>query len=211
MTLDELKTFYNITDEQISRRTLVNNENGRKTALKELIGEAAIKKYKLWQELFPDYESKKRITSIKNQKDGIDFQITASDGTIYNIDLKSVTGDYSLVGDETTDHKSFIAADDCTLLRAPIELRQKGIFTNRSSKKTDFMLYIYHQPDGIYYAMLKYEDVVKISKESDYIVCKNKGLTQTTYVHHTSNNGTGEYILIPVNAKKVATFSDCTN
>ena len=41
MDLNNLKYIYNIDDETIAKRALVDSENGRKTALKELIGEKA--------------------------------------------------------------------------------------------------------------------------------------------------------------------------
>ena len=130
MDLNNLKYIYNIDDETISKRALVDSENGRKTALKELIGEAVIKRFTLWNRLFPNYQSVKKITSKKNQKDGIDFIVTAEDGTVYNIDLKSLVGNYEWDGTERSDGKTF----EQDVIRAPIELRQNGIFTLKENR-----------------------------------------------------------------------------
>lgn len=202
MTLEQLKFYYDISDEEVNKRALFDSENARKTALKELIGEKAISKGRLWNILFPDYESKRRITSKKNQLDGVDYMITASDGTVYNIDLKCVQGDYSWDGTETSDHLRF----DKDVLRAPVEIRQNGIFTNLSKKKTDYLLYVFHQPDGVYYSLLSYEMIVNFSRQCDAIVCKNNHLKQNTFIHHTSFNGTGDYVLFPAVVKKLFSF-----
>lgn len=195
MDLNNLKYIYNIDDETIAKRALVDSENGRKTALKELIGEAVIKRFALWNRLFPNYQSVKKITSKKNQKDGIDFMVTAEDGTIYNIDLKSLVGNYEWDGTERSDGKTF----EQDVIRAPIELRQNGIFTNISSKKTDYLLYIWTDPDTAQstYSLLDYKMISDISYKCDKVVCENKKMEPLPYIHHTSNNGTGEYILFP--------------
>lgn len=202
MTLEQLKFYYSIDDREIDKRALFDSENARKTALKELIGEKAISKGNLWSILFPDYESKKRITSKRNQLDGIDYMITASDGTVYNIDLKCVQGDYSWDGTETSDHLMF----DGNVLRAPIEIRQNGVFTNLLKKKTDFLLYIFHQPDGVYYSLLSYGMIANFSRQCDAIVCENTHSKQNTFIHHTSNNGTGDYVLFPAKVEKLYSF-----
>ena len=195
MDLNNLKYIYNIDDETIAKRALVDSENGRKTALKELIGEAVIKRFTLWNRLFPNYQSVKKITSKKNQKDGIDFMVTTEDGTIYNIDLKSLVGNYEWDGTERSDGKTF----EQDVIRAPIELRQNGIFTNTSSKKTDYLLYIWTDPDTAQstYSLLDYKMISDVSYKCDKVVCENKKVEPLPYIHHTSNNGTGEYILFP--------------
>lgn len=195
MDLNNLKYIYNIDDETIAKRALVDSENGRKTALKELIGEAVIKRFTLWNRLFPNYQSVKKITSKKNQKDGIDFMVTAEDGTVYNVDLKSLVGNYEWDGTERSDGKTF----EQDVIRAPIELRQNGIFTNFPSKRTDYPLYIWTDPDTAQstYSLLDYKMISDISYKCDKVVCENKKMEPLPYIHHTSNNGTGEYILFP--------------
>lgn len=195
MDLNNLKYIYNIDDETIAKRALVDSENGRKTALKELIGEAVIKRFTLWNRLFPNYQSVKKITSKKNQKEGIDFMVTAEDGTIYNIDLKSLVGNYEWDGTERSDGKTF----EQDVIRAPIELRQNGIFTNLLSKKTDYLLYIWTDPDTAQstYSLLDYKMISDISYKCDKVVCENKKMEPLPYIHYTSCNKTGEYILFP--------------
>lgn len=195
MDLNNLKYIYNIDDETIAKRALVDSENGRKTALKELIGEAVIKRFTLWNRLFPNYQSVKKITSKKNQKDGIDFMVIAEDGTVYNIDLKSLVGNYEWDGTERSDGKTF----EQDVIRAPIELRQNGIFTNLPSKRTDYLLYIWTDPDTAQstYSLLDYKMISDISYKCDKVVCENKKMEPLPYIHYTSCNKTGEYILFP--------------
>ena len=66
-------TEFNIDLDKAKKRALVNTENGMVTAATEMLGEAIIRKFKLWNELFPNYQSVKKATSKKNQKEGIDF------------------------------------------------------------------------------------------------------------------------------------------
>lgn len=198
MDLSNLKYAYNIDDKTIAKRALVDSENGRKTALKELIGEASIKRFALWNRLFPNYQSVKKATGKKNQKDGIDFIVTTEDGTVYNIDLKSLVGNYEWDCNERSDGKTF----EQGVIKAPIELRQNGTFTNLPSKKTDYLLYIWTDPDTTQsiYSLLDYKMISDISYKCDKVVCENRKMEPLPYVHYTSNNGTGEYILLPVAA-----------
>ena len=185
MTLEDWQRQYDIQESEI--KPLIKSTNGKRTALKELIGEKraaeACKRY------FKDFKSIKKVATKQEQLDGIDYIVTLKDKSKVNIDLKSCVGDY------TTEHAG--------LMKAPLELRQNGYFTN-INKKTDYFLYIWHNSDGsVRYAFLKYCFVSEVCKRADHIVCKNRGITPLKFAHYTSNNNSGEYIILNVKAESL--------
>ena len=166
--LDRLANEFKVTEAAVQRRALVNTENGRKTALKELIGEKAIKMYNVWERLFPGYNSVKRCTSTKLQRAGVDFII---DEDIF-IDIKVDSG---------PDYGNII----------PIEIRQNRVFTMLPSKKTDYILHIIIDDYKRKAVLIDYQWLSKLAHK--VAVCQANG-QPTPFQIFTSNNGTGEYI-----------------
>lgn len=209
-------TEFNIDLDKAKKRALVNTENGMVTAATEMLGEAIIRKFKLWNELFPNYQSVKKATSKKNQTEGIDFFITEEDGNVVNIDIKVCCGpDFSFNKDycyrKPECYRTVEPAEGTINKQAPIELKQNGARTFTSRKKTDYILFIFADTYGISYANLSYENVLNIVDEciSRYEDVKDEhGFTRKVfneergpYKHYTSNNGSGEYVCHPVVAK----------
>ena len=188
-------TEFNIDLEKARKRALVNSENGMITAATEMLGEAIIRKFRLWNRLFPNYQSVKKATSKRNQKDGIDYFVTLEDDTVINIDIKVCCGpDFSL--DKNQCYKEPEKQRTLSSMnQAPIELKQNGFRTFTNRKKTDYLLFIFADCNGISYANLAYDDVLKIVDEN----IKDKGI----YLHHISNNKSGEYICCPVAISKL--------
>ena len=81
-------TTFDIDMEKAKRRALVKGENAIITAATEMVGEKIIKQHTLWNTLFPNYKSVKKVTNVKNQKQGTDYQIITDDDEIVNIDIK---------------------------------------------------------------------------------------------------------------------------
>ena len=186
---------FNIDLEKARKRALVNNENGVITAATEMLGESIIRKFRLWNEIFPNYQSVKKATSKRNQKDGIDFFVTLEDDTVVNVDIKICCGpDFSLDKNQCykEPEKHIILPQ---MNQAPIELKQNGFRTFTSRKKTDYLLFIFADCNGISYANLDYNNVLKVVDEN----IKDKGI----YLHHISNNKSGEYICYPVGTHRL--------
>ena len=218
--ISEIKQKYfdefNIDLDKAKKRALVNSENGMITAATEMLGEAIIKKYRLWNELFPNYQSVKKATSKKNQTDGIDYFITEEDNNVVNVDIKVCCGpDFSFNKDycyRKPEYYHTVKPTEGTISKqAPIELKQNGCRTFISRKKTDYVLFIFADTNGISYTSISYDKILNIVDEciSRYEDVKDEhGLTRRTYnderglyKHYTSNNGSGEYICYPVVAK----------
>jgi hypothetical protein len=186
---------FNIDLEKARKRALVSSENGTITAATEMLGEAIIRKFRLWNQIFPNYQSVKKATSKRNQKDGIDFFVTLEDDTVVNVDIKICCGpDFSLNKDECykEPEKYRIISG---LYQAPIELKQNGFRTFTSRKKTDYLLFIFADNNGISYTVLDYDKIIKIIDDN----VKDNGM----YLHHISNNRSGEYICFPVSVTKL--------
>ena len=218
--ISEIKQKYfdefNIDLDKAKKRALVNSENGMITAATEMLGEAIIKKYRLWNELFPNYQSVKKATSKKNQTDGIDYFITEEDNNVVNVDIKVCCGpDFSFNKDycyRNPECYHTVKPTEGTISKqAPIELKQNGNRTFTSRKKTDYILFIFADTNGISYMSISYDKILNIVDEciSRYEDVKDEhGLTRRNYnderglyKHYTSNNGSGEYICYPVVAK----------
>ena len=181
--------------ERARKRALVASENGMITAATEMLGEAIIRKFRLWNEIFPNYQSVKKATSKRNQKDGIDFFVTLEDDTVVNVDIKICCGpSFSLDKNQCYKEPEKQRALP-SMNQAPIELKQNGFRTFTSRKKTDYLLFIFADGNGVSYANLDYDDVLKIVDEN----IKDKGI----YLHHISNNKSGEYICCPVAISKL--------
>lgn len=204
---------FGIDLDKAKKRALVNTENGMITAATEMLGEAIIRKFKLWNEIFPNYQSVKKATSKKNQTDGIDFFVTAEDGTVFNVDIKVCCGpDFNFNKEHCyRNPENFrVIEPNAGLInkQAPIELKQNGMRTFTSRKKTDFILFIFADNYGVSYANLSYENVLTIVDESisryeDTV--DEHGFTRKVYNekrgiynHYISNNKTGEYICFPI-------------
>lgn len=111
----------------------INNQPASdRTTAKERFGERAIKENHLWDILFPGNLGYKKITNKREQKLGVDFKIHTDSGDV-NVDIKVCVGFNYTEG-------------------LPLEIYQRSIreadipssysFTNRSSKLTDFIVYI---------------------------------------------------------------------
>ena len=207
-------TEFNIDLEKAKKRALVCSENGMVTAATEMLGEAIIRKFKLWNDLFPNYQSVKKVTSKKNQTEGIDFFITEEDGNVVNIDIKVCCGsDFSFHKEycyrKPECHRTIKCVKGTINKQAPIELKQNGVRTFTSRKKTDYILFIFADTYGISYANLSYEKVLTIVDGciSEYKYVNEHGFVRKvyeergSYKHHTSDNGSGEYVCHPVVAK----------
>lgn len=103
-----------------------------RTTAKEKWGEDAIKENHLWDILFPENLGYKKITDKRQQKLGVDFKIHTETMDV-NVDIKVCVGFNYTEG-------------------LPLEIYQRPVremdvpssytFTNRSSKLTDFIVYI---------------------------------------------------------------------
>lgn len=202
-------TEFNINVNEAKKNALLHSQNAVTTAATELLGEAIIKKYRLWNALFPNYKSVKKATSKKNQKEGIDFFITTEDDTVYTVDLKVCCGPDYTAGQRCYKEPTRLIKlpDGYVLNAAPIELTQNNIRTFTSSKKTDFLLFIFADNNGISYTLIDYITILNVVDEHiDKLVTEKNGLKQRvaveknrgSLVHYTSNNGSGVYVLLPV-------------
>lgn len=200
---------FNINVNEAKKSALTHSQNAVKTAATELLGEAIIKKYRLWNVLFPNYKSVKKATSKKNQKEGIDFFVTTEDDTVYTVDIKVCCGPDYTAGQRCykEPHRLLSVPDGYILNAAPIELTQNGTRTFTSSKKTDFLLFIFADNNGISYTLIDYATILNVVTDHiDKLVTEKNGLKQYTFVekdrgplvHYTSNNGSGVYVLLPV-------------
>lgn len=170
-----------------------------RTTSKEKWGEKAIKENHLWDILFPNNLGHKKITDKRQQKLGVDFKIHTESGDI-NVDIKV------LIGPDYTEG-------------LPIEIYQRPTreadvpssytFTNRSSKLTDWMVYIvldrngfrvYKIPYSVIHAeSLKYKwhfEEVMTNKGLSYKCIKDEALQK-------SFNGTGYYVKINFDAYRI--------
>lgn len=194
---------FNIDMEKAKRRALVSGENAIITAATEMVGEKIIKQYTLWNILFPNYKSVKKITNIKNQKQGTDFQIITDDDEIVNIDIKVQIGpDYSpKKEDYKVPHR--ICSDTKV---AALELYQNNI-PSLLGKKTDYFLFITVDESGIYYGLLEYDLAVKVIKEHLFKHTIIDGVAHKEWPgylnHFTSNNSSGIYVKYPLTVTKV--------
>lgn len=190
--------IYNIDLEIAKERAIYKTPNGYTTAAVEMLGEAIIERHNIWKQLFPDFISATKATSIKDQKDGIDFFITLEDDTVINIDIKVCSGpDYSFKKERAYVDPSSVRLVkpepecDYILNQAPIELKQNGIVTFTTKKKTHHLLFIFADTNGVSYSLVDYNNVL-------FLVDNN-----INYRHFISNNGSGEYILCPVKSRRV--------
>lgn len=166
MDLSVLAQEYKIKETSI--KPLVPTENGKRTALKELVGEKIIKKYQIWEHFFPDYESVKKVTTKKLQMEGVDFII--NEDTF--IDLKSDIG---------PDYGNII----------PLEIRQNGVFTMLSNKKTDWLLHIVVDDFKKRAVLIDYQWASKLAHR---IAVAQVNHSEIPWPMFLSNNGTGQYI-----------------
>lgn len=183
MDLLLLKTRYGIKDKDIEKRALVDSENGRRTALKEMIGEKYIIQNNVFKdfvenELHREYNGYKKVTSVKMQRAGVDYIVYAGDEELY-VDLKSLVGP--------------------SYEKIPLELTQNNIWTNTTSKMTDYHLYVVHDDYHHTRKWVPYADIVKECKKHKPALIYSDDRTSCRFEWgsdvYTSNNGSGRYIL----------------
>lgn len=179
----------------------INNQPASdRTTAKEKWGEKALKENNLWDILFPNNLGWKKITDKRQQKLGVDFKIHTESGDV-NVDIKVLIGpDYSE--------------------GLPVEIYQRPIreadipssytFTNRSSKLTDWMVYIVLDRNGFSVYKIPYGIVRTVSLKYKFHyeeVMTNKGLcTKCTKdpALQKSFNGTGYYVKVMFDEYKVS-------
>lgn len=172
MDIELMKSRLGISDKVVQKHILVNNPNGYRTALKECIGEAIIKKFNVWERLFPDYQGFKKVSSTKLQKQGVDFIVTDANGDEIFIDLKADVGpDYGDI--------------------FPIEIYQNDIPTMVKSKKTDYLLHIIVDDNKIRAVLVDYQECCNVAHKEAASYCASKELPYPMLI---SNNGSGKYI-----------------
>lgn len=180
-----IKYDYDIEIEKIN-----NLPASDRTTAKEKWGEKAIKENHLWDVLFPGNLGWKKITDKRQQKLGVDFKIFTENGDV-NVDIKVLIGqDYSE--------------------GLPVEIYQRPVreadipssytFTNRSSKLTDWMVYIVLDINGFSVYKIPYDIIRMVSLKYKFHyeeVMTNKGLCTKCIKDpalQKSFNGTGYYV-----------------
>lgn len=201
---------YSIDEAKARKRALVNSPNGIRTAMTEMLGEAIIKKYHIWNALFPNYQSVKKATSKKNQKEGTDYFVTTEDDVLLSIDIKVCCGpSYAFSKEYCFNEPEKVrithTKENMIKKQAPIELMQKGIRTFTARKKTDYLLFIFADSEGVSYCLMDYDKVLEIVDANISRLVEKDGVAfydrkRGPYKHYISNNGTGEYISIPIDA-----------
>lgn len=167
--LEYYKNRYKITDTMVNSRALMDNDNSRRTATKELIGEYFVKEFNIWERLFPNYNSVKKVTSEKLQRSGVDY----------------------IINDDTfVDIKCDIGPDYANCI--PIELSQFNNPSNTLDKKTDYVVHIIIDDFKERVVMANYAWVCELCEK----VRKDAKEGRPTFPIFTSNNGTGEYIKV---------------
>ncbi len=153
----------------VNSRALMDNDNSRRTATKELIGEYYIKEFNVWECLFPSYNSVRRITSEKLQRSGVDYII--NDDTF--VDIKCDIG---------PDYANSI----------PIELTQYNNPTNTPDKKTDYVVHVIIDDFKERVMMINYQWMRNLCEK----VREDEKEGRPTFPIYISNNGTGKYIKV---------------
>lgn len=185
MTLDQIMHKYSIDETDIAPHVLVNTDNGWTTAAKECAAIKMMNENKVLSHFFGDCHYK-WVTDKETQLSGIDLIVDDS----INIDLKSLIGNaYTLTSDDNPfwDGKY----TPCIV----VELYQNGVFTNTKDKKTDYVLYYVGDKIEDKFILVDYAEIKRIS---------NIELFTKKHVWHTSNNGTGIYIKVPLRELKTA-------
>ena len=170
----------------------INNQPAsERTTAKEKWGEKAIKENHLWDILFPNNLGWKKITDKRQQKLGVDFKIHTENGDV-NVDIKVLIGpDYPLLPLEIAQRP----------LREPDTL-SSYTFTNRSSKLTDWMVYLVLDKSGFRVYKIPYSVIhaesIKYKFKTVEVMC-DKGLCYKWVKHESlqkSFNGTGYFVKI---------------
>lgn len=180
---------------------------------KEKIGEYLITKKKLFK-LFTEsnnlvYLKNKKVRNPDLQKREVDYVVYTNEpiprknyydcymdyfgdssdkkGKI-TIDLKCCIGiDYSMKADDYNNNINEAEG----VMGIPIEIKQNGEITFQQDKiYTDYFLYIIVDKHGVYYKFIKAEIIIKIVNQ----VLEGNA----KYKIHTSFNGSGEYIKVPL-------------
>lgn len=201
--LEVYRNRFNIKWEAAQEAALLKTENGARTACKEMIGDAVIKQYHLFDKLFPDNIGYKKVTNKDLQLAGADYEVYVNENTTTYIDLKSCVGpDYSMKPEDF----DMVEATDELLARdgIPIEIYQNGEFTNSKCKITSFMLYVICDVKGVRYCLVPYNEIRNFSlrHKDAYIIDKENNIAHLEkhypFTRYTSNNGSGIYAKKPV-------------
>lgn len=163
-----------------------------RTTAKERWGEKAIKENHLWDILFPNNLGWKKITDKRQQKLGVDYRIHTENGDV-NVDIKVCIG------------SDYTEGLPCEIYQRPIrepDVPSSYSFTNRSSKLTDWMVYIVLDKAGfrvykIPYSVIHAESVKYKWKTVE--VMSDKGLCYKLEKHpalQKSFNRTGWFVKV---------------
>lgn len=170
-----------------------------RTTSKEKWGENAIKENHLWDILFPNNLGWKKITDKRQQKLGVDFKIHTVTGDV-NVDIKV------LIGSDYTEGLPLEIAQ--RPVREP-DIPSSYVFTNRSSKLTDFIVYIVLDKVGFRVYKIPYnvihDESVKYKFRYEETM-SNKGLCYKCILDpalQKSWNNTGYFVKINLDTYKV--------
>lgn len=178
--------IYNINREEALKRLSVKTkkitEHGIRAEMTEMLGESIINKYNLFNVFFKNC-SFEIVKDNSLQQKGADYIVNKN---IY-VDLKMNCGyNYNMTREDYIDNKRI------PLMKGiPVEIKQYGKFTNTDKKITNYMLYLIVDEDGIFYDLIDYNEIKKIS------------LNHENYAEHISKNKTGVYIKWPREMKLI--------
>ena len=171
---------------------ITNQPSSERTTAKEKWGEKAIKENHLWDILFPNNLGFKKITDKRQQKLGVDFKIHTETGDV-NVDIKVLIGSNYTEGLPVEIYQRPVREAD---------VPSSYIFTNRSSKLTDWMMYIVLDKVGFRVYKIPYDIVRTVSLKYKWHfeeVMTNKGLCYKCIKDpalQKSFNGTGYFVKI---------------
>lgn len=175
-------------------------ERDNYTNKKEENGKAFLMKH--WKLIYPEAKSIKWVTAKSLQVKGVDFIVTRKDETCFTVDLKACKGiDYGM---KIQDYNEIPPRYFETFKGIPIELfaynrgYKEWQFTNTKRKKTDEMLYLIDDCDGIGYVRLSYHEIKTASHEHVTSTCYKRNTFVGKYSIHMSSEGSAYYIKYPV-------------
>lgn len=207
--MDEYTHYLNefgISLDKAKKRALVKDEKGIKTAAKEMIGEAVIKKFNLFNKIYPNSIGYRKVTNKKLQKAGADYEVFFEDEDPVYVDLKSSVGlNYDM--DKEKDFDIVEPTEDLLKRKgAPIEIYQDTngmkVFTFTNGKVTDTVLFIFCDKDGISFCNMDYTEVRNFAlkhkddyekRDVDFVMKK-----RYPFKRQRSGNGTGIFAKCPV-------------
>lgn len=182
-----IKYDYDIEIEKIN-----NQPASDRTTAKEKWGEKALKENNLWDILFPNNLGWKKITDKRQQKLGVDFKIHTDSGDV-NVDIKVCVG------------FNYTEGLPCEIYQRPVrepDVPSSYSFTNRSSKLTDWMVYIVLDKAGFRVYKIPYSVIHSESVKYKWRTVEtmsDKGLCYKLEKHEAlqkSFNGTGWFVKV---------------